>query len=75
VSICRRRHATRTLTPSHALVGLNIVLLTAHLEQLRNAQGEIRIKLGPTHDGGAALLMMDRSTEPAVTLHTGQPRP
>jgi hypothetical protein len=108
----------RTLTPSHALVGLNVVLLTAliwsnarshapqevhdvirarlielvnergemrgqlHLAQngggelrLRNGHGEIRIKLGPTNDGGAALLMMDKSTEPAVVLHTGQARP
>jgi len=33
------------------------------------------IQLGPTNDGGTALLMMDESTEPAVTLHTGQARP
>jgi hypothetical protein len=37
--------------------------------RLRNAAGEVRVKLGASNDGaGASLVMMDANTEPAVIL-------
>lgn len=37
--------------------------------RLRNADGEVRVKLGVSNDGaGAGLIMMDEETEPAVVL-------
>lgn len=37
--------------------------------RLRNAAGEVRVKLGVSNDGnGAGLIMMDDKTEPAVIL-------
>jgi hypothetical protein len=37
--------------------------------RLRNAAGEVRVKLGVANDGaGAGLIMMDATTEPAVIL-------
>lgn len=37
--------------------------------RLRNANGEVRVKLGPSNDGaGAGLILMDKDTEPAVQL-------
>jgi hypothetical protein len=41
--------------------------------RLRNAGGEVRVKLGPSNDGtGAGLLLMDRNTEPAVILRAAE---
>lgn len=39
--------------------------------RLRNAKGEVRVKLG-AQDDGAGLLFLDKNTEPAVQLKTGQ---
>lgn len=37
--------------------------------RLRNGNGEVRVKLGPSNDGtGAGLILMDERTEPAVQL-------
>ena len=35
--------------------------------RLRSAEGEVRVKLGPSADG-SALILMDENTEPAVWL-------
>jgi hypothetical protein len=39
--------------------------------RMRNGDGEVRIKLGVSDDGrGAALILMDAKTEPAVQLRS-----
>ena len=44
--------------------------------RLRNASGEVRVKLGPLNDGsGANLIMMDAATEPAIVLGTSEDEP
>ena len=44
--------------------------------RLRNASGEVRVKLGVSNDGtGAGLVMMDEKTEPAVVLRASAEGP
>ena len=44
--------------------------------RLRNAAGEVRVKLGPSNDGtGAGLIMMDAQSEPAVILRASADGP
>lgn len=43
--------------------------------RIRSGNGEIRVKFGATDDGGAALLLMDRTTTPTIQLQSAAQGP